>query len=261
MPFINRVGTKVVETIEGGGGNAALAFSVNNYSTLPDTGAENEIAVITSASMTGWKVQAEAPTSPTEGLVWIDVGEGSPAPIQLDNVQISPIRAYQYVSGSWKSLDAYVRVGSSWTQFSRAKLEIFTDGVINTNVTDIVYDPHGGSSLDGTRLKVRTTASNAEGYAGTSSKINVSSYKSLCVQITCGSADSTCSYGLRSTHIPSDGSAGWFGTYVASKSLTMTASTQYTDSLDIESFNDSYYIVVSTVDPSKSTYVNKIWLE
>lgn len=247
--------------ISGGGGGSGVSLNVKAYASLPSSGTANDIAVITSTSMTGWKVQAEAPTSPTAGLVWIDVGEGSSAPIQLDNVQISPIRAYQYVSGAWKSLDAYVRVGSSWTQFSKAKLEIFTDGTINTSVTNIVYDAHGSSMLDGTRLKIRITAASREGFAGTSSKIDVSSYKTLCVQVTCGSSATSCTFGLKSTHIPSDGSAGWIGSYAASKSLSMTASTQYTDSLAIDSFNDDYYICVSTYTANLSVYVNKIWLE
>ena len=239
------------------GGGASL--TVNAYSSLPSSGTEDSIAIITSTSMTSWVVQPTMPTTTTAGTVWIDVGEGASTTIQLDNIQISPIRAYQYVSGAWQPVDAYVRKGSSWTQFSQRQLEIFMNGTTNTAVTTIVFDKHGASLLDGTRLKVRITGSGAEGYAGTGSKIDVSGFNSLCVKITCGSVNTSCSFGLRTAHNTAATSSG--ASYASSKTISMTKNTTYTEKLDIASFSGSYYIVVSTVAVGQTTYVNEIWLE
>lgn len=133
MPFINRVGTKVVETIEGGGGNAALAFSVKNYSTLPDTGAENEIAVI-SDTMSGWVMQAEEPTH-AEGLVWIRISNASDVAFSAveDNVvMVYPVGVSQSVDGSWVNREAFI-YQSEWKQFSRAILLLYKYGETTFN--------------------------------------------------------------------------------------------------------------------------------
>jgi hypothetical protein len=102
-----------------GGGGAALNFKVKSYSALPESGSENEIAVITNTPMTGYVLQAEEPIG-AEGSVWIQLGALSIAPVWIDKkhtVRVYPIAMKQYESGAWETKPSHVYQNGEWVDF------------------------------------------------------------------------------------------------------------------------------------------------
>lgn len=107
-----------------GGSGGGLNFTVKQYadiSALPATAAENDIAVITAATMNGWAFDAVEPASPAEGMVWIEVGAASEVAFNLlkkNAVYVYPVSVWQYSAGAWATVDAWIHQNSIWTQFS-----------------------------------------------------------------------------------------------------------------------------------------------
>lgn len=124
-------------TNTGGGGGAALNFSVKQYATaddLPYFARENTIAIISAETMTGWAFDAVAPVDPAEGMVWIEVGAASEITFNIlkkNAVYVYPVSVWQYIDSEWSTLDAFIWQESAWTKFS----EIITDLVLYDNGT------------------------------------------------------------------------------------------------------------------------------
>lgn len=153
--------------VSGSGGGGGLNLKVTAYSELPETGKENEIAVITDTPMTGYVMQAEQPTG-TEGLVWIQVGDSSTAPIWVDKkqtVQIYPITVSQYIGGAWASVTAYATNNGVWNDFTRLYVykagntyESLTGGWTGNNITfNSIYITFGGTIPPNVNWYCRTT--------------------------------------------------------------------------------------------------------
>lgn len=90
-----------------GGGGSALNFKVKAYSELPETGSENEIAVITNTPITGYVLQAEEPTkSGTAGdtLTWDGNADGLEAVGTFVKVSSCTLTVADFANGCSVSL-------------------------------------------------------------------------------------------------------------------------------------------------------------
>lgn len=121
-----------------GGGGSDLNFkviAVASESALPTSAAENTIAVITTTPITSYVFSSTAPTSPTEGMVWLVTGTASTVEfnaIKKNGLWVYPTGCQQYVSGAWAEKQIMVYLNGSWR---RNDIWILKDGVINTKIT------------------------------------------------------------------------------------------------------------------------------
>lgn len=109
--------------LHGFGGGTGLNFHVKAYASqdaLPETAAENTIAVFTDHEITGWEFGTSAPGNPFEGLVWIFTGTSSPVAfnaLKKNCVNICPISAKQYISGAWVNKTAKSYQDGAWVDW------------------------------------------------------------------------------------------------------------------------------------------------
>ena len=175
------------------GVSSPLNFTVKAYSTLPATGQENEIAIITETAITGWIMQAEQPENPTDGMVWIKVDFSSTSAFYVDKknmIKVYPVVAYQYVGGTWVFKDSYIYQNAAWVTLSNGfiyyygnEFESLTGGWIArgpgaTVGTNII------KGTDGITLK-----SSASANMQTANKIDLSGFNTLSVVVTDSTAN------------------------------------------------------------------------
>lgn len=150
------------------GGAINLNFRVTAYASLPDSGKENEIAVITETPMTGYIMQAEQPEA-VEGLVWIEVAATSDVAFYADKkemVKLYPRSVRQYVDGNLENAEAYIYQNGKWEQFSYTIFLAYnygTEGVaweVGTNTTkgesSINYSGNIGGGTGTYKMLART---------------------------------------------------------------------------------------------------------
>lgn len=100
---------------------AALNFDIKAYATeavlLAATPKANTIGIITDTPITGWTFRSDVPEDPAEGLVWIATGNGSSVPfsaVKKNVLQVYPLSARQYVSGTWEDVTAKSYQNGAW---------------------------------------------------------------------------------------------------------------------------------------------------
>lgn len=112
-----------------GNGGAGVTLSVKAYASqdsLPEMAAENTIAVITDAAITGYTFAAAEPTNPTEGMVWFltETGYGRAVTVTANNpIIIYPASCNQYTSGEWMQRDAWNYSDGTWKPWCQWLIE------------------------------------------------------------------------------------------------------------------------------------------
>lgn len=97
-------------------GTASLSPQITavNYSVLPATGKQNDIAIIGGQTVTDTIISPDEPSTPSEGMVWIICARGGNTFLQINNIKIYLTSAKQYVSGNWVVVRFYVHNGTQW---------------------------------------------------------------------------------------------------------------------------------------------------
>lgn len=119
-----------------------MNFCVKAYSSLserPQSGRENEIAVITSVPVSSWVFASEEPEEKTEGLVWFRLGMRSEAKFNAarkNGIVLSPIDCKQYHNGSGEEKDAYGYVGGEWKKWIMP-VYYYEHGLYEERFTDV----------------------------------------------------------------------------------------------------------------------------
>lgn len=122
-----------------GGGGAGLNFKLitaASVDALPDSAAENTIAVIPDTAINGYAFSATEPGSPTPGMLWIKIGASSTVPfnaLKKNNVMVYPLTAQQYIGGAWVSREAYTYQGGKWVEWWDG--ELYDSGNLYESVT------------------------------------------------------------------------------------------------------------------------------
>lgn len=102
-------------------------IDVANYSVLPATGSENQIALINNTTINDVYLQPKEPTSPVEGDVWFMTGWEGNVYLQFGVIKIYLTTCRQYVSGAWTVITEWYVYTTSWT---RARLYLIQNGQI-----------------------------------------------------------------------------------------------------------------------------------
>ena len=105
-----------------GGGSGGLNFKIKAYPTkealLSASAANNTIGIVTTEKITSWVVSHTAPEVPSEGMVWITIGNVSSVVINIlknNALYIYPRITQQYVSGIWVTREAFCYQNKIWT--------------------------------------------------------------------------------------------------------------------------------------------------
>ena len=107
-----------------GGGIDNLRFRVYAATSLPASGRENDVCIITSTPIPSWEVsEADNPTwNMNAGFVYltsvISNWSESPNLLRKNVLYLKLIRCWQYESGKWATKNAYQYRNGAWVQFS-----------------------------------------------------------------------------------------------------------------------------------------------
>ncbi len=244
-----------------GGGSGGLNFSVTSYaseSSLPTTASENDIAIITSTAITSWIMSATAPTSPTSGMVWMLTGTSSPVAFNMlteNAVQVYPVKASQYISGSWVSKDAKSYKNGAWVTWFNGLF--YDNGNQQTSLTGgwkgtgwTYYNSSvNAATISSTYMQI--TATSMYCMVGTANKINVDNISKMYANIQITTVGSVF-FGLTSS------------TNIGDVVIETQANTvqSYTLELDVSSLTGSYYIYFAAAQTggyNTSAKITKVW--
>ena len=234
-----------------GGGSGGLNFKIVSYATkselLADTPKENTIGVITSIPIKGYHFGTEEPSPAAAGMVWITTGTISTTAfnaLKKNAIQVYPISAKQYISGSWVDVTALSYQGGEWVEW---KTYLYNAGAFARGQS-LVNGSTGTSGIRYTENEdsINIVASNYEGYTYRYFEKPVDlTYKSV-VKMTLHSNAAYTERGTGSYNIgasiwaDSDTKDDWTSPNTKLKSLA--ANRDYEVSVDVSALSGEYYI-------------------
>ena len=149
---------------------SSLNFKVYTSPTIPASGTENDIVIISSTPMENWILSSDAPTGEpmNNGDVWIQYSvSGNVFDIMNQHdFMLAITKIYQYVSGTWVSVDARRYVGGVWDVVSSAfsaTINITYPANSNCVVTNSGGQTVASDTNTGTSAKTWTATVNAKG--------------------------------------------------------------------------------------------------
>jgi hypothetical protein len=118
-----------------GGGFANI--KAKNYTILPATGRQNDIAVLNAAPITDTVISITEPQTPIEGMVWIQCAFGGTCYLNIGNIKIYLTSAKQRVSDAWVILtDWYCYNNDQWV---RGRVYLVREGSLVTEDSMVEY--------------------------------------------------------------------------------------------------------------------------
>lgn len=158
---------KVLNFVGGGGSAGGLNYEVVGGTTQP-TGSENLIWVNTSNEITSHIFSADAPSSPSEGMVWFKTSSSSVAAfnaLEENTLMVYPDKCQQYVNSAWVEKTALSYLNGEWVEW-------VIPVTIYPGVSYNAYNWYFGPNIDTSKDKnVAPTVSNN----GTTVRVSVSS--------------------------------------------------------------------------------------
>ena len=191
-----------------GGGGGDLNFRVFGQMDAPSAPKENDIWAKTTTDWTKYAIADSAGLSGADDgkTLVINIAaanwwntENRTDLLKKNDLWVSPNGAKRYVNGVWTNLDAYIRHGSNWVQFSRNRLVLFdgANGGDNTSATggwgasSYVKEDGGSQFISDASCTVTNNVITAQGaastyytLAGTKKKVNLSGLSKLHVTVT-----------------------------------------------------------------------------
>ena len=191
-----------IGVLHGQNGGAGLAVKVVGGTQKPSNAKQGVIWVNTDQKITGWTMQAEEPTEPTEGMVWIAIL--TPArlnALKKNGIWFTPTSAKQYSDGGWVKKTGEYYNNDQWVALFEATIHITypagsvctaTDGVTTLTAPDTsgTWDcvvPNAGDwtvALDSGFSEVVRSVSNGGAY--TVDKWHIYNLGDECVTVTGG---------------------------------------------------------------------------
>ena len=114
-----------------GGGGGGLNYKIIGGTTEPSNPKENTIWIKTDAKITSHIFSAKEPEGWAEGMVWIQIGEGSNVSfnaLKANSIVILPVAVSQYVDGGWVRLDSSIYQAGTWVKFAYSVLYLYNNG-------------------------------------------------------------------------------------------------------------------------------------
>lgn len=260
-----------VAAIEAFKGGEELNFSVVAYASetaLPETAAENTIAVITTTHITGYLFSADEPTNPIEGNLWIGtVAEGNKSfnALKGNTLMVYPFFVQQYIDGTWLPATAFIYQKGTWVDFITYLYELGNEYIAITGGLRSDAVPlsasYTGATPTLTKEKSSFTASltyNNKAIAGVVSfdkTIDLTNYDTLHCKVnakyTGADRQQLIVFGVRSGYL--NNSIVAKTAFVVSEDCT----------LDISGVTGSYYVGIELTangNIGSSVTIEKIWL-
>lgn len=241
-----------------GGGSGGLNFKIVGGTSEPSATRENTIWVNTSVAITGYVFSAEAPASPTAGMVWIATGATSSVAfnaLKKNGIFVYPNAVKQYVNGVWKNVAAHCYTDGEWVQFSAIATYLYKSGNYYTDLTGgwtcNNANPNGGSygaSLTKNAANMVFKASYvdgsyfANGFAKTVKKISLSEIKTISIVVSSASINADIKIALV---VCDENTPYGYKNSTANTKLSST-STEKKFTLDVSSLSGSYYVGVAS---------------
>ena len=233
----------------GGGGSGGLNFEVVGGTTQPMNPKENTIWVNTNTDITSWVFSADKPESPTEGLVWIELGispEVELNALKKNAIQLYLLSAVQYVNGKWVEKDASIYQNGEWVDIS-GNVYLFRNG---NQYTEITGGWDGTATVDSDGLMYFEPANGANGLC-TKKKVSKGDATKLCVNLTSLTDSKDLSVVLTNVY-----SSASDGNVIAFIDITRSG----THSIDLTDVTEDFYVYVY-IWQSTSAKIDAIWFE
>lgn len=228
-----------------------LNFNVYTVPTVPATGAEDGIAIISSVPMKNWILSPDEPANAPRsvGDVWIRYSvTGNPFNILKQNAMlIDPFAAWQYVNGSWASVEMRRYLNGARIASWNGELYNYGDeypGITGGWALSTVHStPNPSDTLtknaDSMTFETHFVAgqSYAGGFLRTNNKIDLSGINSLMLTVRSVALDDA-TYPL-ALCVKSDDNAKREG---VAASVALTPGGEQTFTLDVGALSGSYFI-------------------
>lgn len=226
----------------------------------PSNPKENTIWIDTDQEIAGWMFSAEKPTTPYEGMVWLEilhVGTGFNA-ISENSIYLKLTATFQYISGAWENKPAKIYQNGEWiTIWNRV---LFDNGDQFYAITGgwepkpLAYAWSSNASFSnptiGTTL-AGASPSNGSCVVGTRSKINFSGATLLSVEVV---TNNPSGLGI-SLNEKDSGSVYTSGAYVAGTWVSNTGVIH----LPVDEVDGEYYVIFSNNNDRKFA-IKKVWI-
>lgn len=174
--------------ILGGGAPSNFGYVVaSSYANLPSSPAVNTFGLITATAVPtgGFSIRSKVPSSGMNaGDVVILVHRDSAKAFETvsgSGVYAYPAAAYQYVSGVWSPIEAYIYQASAW---GILWVYYFKDGTFSF-VTGVTSAGDGTTSLPGTSIRLylyNSTAAARKTSWGLNAQVNLSNYTEVVIK-------------------------------------------------------------------------------
>lgn len=254
---------------QGSAGGAPLNFTVVGGTTQPVNPKANTVWVNTADEITCWIIGKTQPANPVEGMVWIATGTFSTSAfnaLKKNAIQVDPIYAKQYVSGTWVSKTAKIYQNSRWVDLRDGR--IYDNGNEFKELTGGFnsFTFNGGSaSKESDHFKLvggfnATTEKHVRAGYCTAKRIDLSGYKTIYIDKTVTISKSNAYMRLYLTESPWSGSPD-----TTAPEIFIQMSQDGLASLDISSIDKPMYVGVFVTGHSSATSVTgnvyRIWME
>ena len=173
--------------VTNGNGGTNLNFKVLGSLVRPVSARENTIWIKTDTPIRAWSFRPDAPTTPTDGMIWFVTGTSSPVGINAlrkNKLMILPASAKQYVGGQWKDVETHTFIGGKWVPLL-TDIVVFNSG----DNTVITGGWRTGGYVDSftadTQLYLHAKSGQSSGYAMTQNAIDLTNFSQIA--FTCNS--------------------------------------------------------------------------
>lgn len=160
-----------------------LNFRVYTAPSLPATGTENDICIISEVPMTNWVMSPDKPSGipRSDGDVWIQYSvTGNVFNVLKNNAMlIATISAWQYVNGAWVGAPAYSHQNSEWVDWITTYY-LFKSGEGELVPLTLTKQTNGTFTKTNDAITVGYTSTGASAvYISTTDKIDLTGFKTL----------------------------------------------------------------------------------
>ena len=259
-----------------GGGGTALNVKVIGDTAQPANPSENTIWVNTSAKITEWVFSPVKPTDPVAGMVWFLTWVESSVPfnaLKKNEIELFPMKAYQYIDSAWVYKEAQSYQGSSWKDWFLYIVDIAAThmevaGALNvtawrpsTSSAEGQKPNQSISSVSGITLSLPDGDSGTAGSLFTSRTIDLSAYSTMKIYVESASTEQSNGY------VRFGATKSGANNYVVSAAKTICSGengsvSAKTISLDVSDLTGTYYLFINLYGGgAKSIKFSKWWLE
>lgn len=239
----------MILNMSGGGPAATLNFKVLGGTEAPSNPSKNTIWVNTDVKITSWLFSVSEPTDPVDGMVWFVTSVSSPVEfnaLKKNGIQVYPISAKQYISGTWVEKTAKSYLMGSWKEWATY---LYNAGSIVEQLRFMGRPHNSTNTLTGSNVTITynsdniTIYNNANSHAGGfvyfPTKVDLSQYKTLTARMSISSPSAGWEIGLG---VYSSLTAGNMNDTSVASAFFSGDTSMHDYTIDVSSLSGEYYI-------------------